>query len=169
MSIAQSILPEFDHETGNTRKVLDRVPEAHVAWKPHAKSYSLGDLALHIANIPTWTAVTLLQSELDMAPPQAGAAPPKRVWESRAVLLKTFDENVASARGVIAETNDVEMMKPWTFKMGGQVRFTQPKVAVLRSFVLSHSIHHRAQLTVYLRLKDVPLPFIYGPTADEGF
>ena len=166
MSIAQTILPEFDHETANTRKILERVPEEHVAWKPHAKSYSLGDLALHLANLPVWVPITLKQSELDIDP--SGGGPPKRVWESRAALLKTFDENVAAARGVIAETSDAEMMKPWTFKKAGKVQFTQPKVAVLRSFVMSHSIHHRGQLTVYLRLKDVPLPFLYGPTADEG-
>lgn len=165
MSIAQSILPEFDHEAANTRKLLERVPEAHVAWKPHAKSYSLGDLALHLANLPVWTAITLKQSEFDLVPAVGGT--PRRVWESRAALLKAFDENVAATRAIIAETSDEEMMKPWTFKKAGKVQFTQPKIAVLRTFVMSHTIHHRGQLTVYLRLKDVPLPFIYGATADE--
>jgi uncharacterized damage-inducible protein DinB len=168
MSIAQSILPEFDHETANTRKVLERVPEAYVAWKPHAKSYSLGDLALHLANLPVWAGITLKQSEFDVDPPGGGPGRPTRVWESGTALLKTFDENVAAARGAIAETSDEEMMRPWTLKKAGKAQFTQPKIVVLRSFVMNHSIHHRGQLTVYLRLKDVPLPFIYGPTADEG-
>jgi len=166
MSIAQSLLPEFDHETANTRKVLERVPEAHVAWKPHAKSYSLGDLALHLASLPTWTAITLQQPELDLD--ASGSAPPKRVWESRSALLKTFDANVAAARAVLAATPDADMMKPWTMKKGGKAVFTMPRVAVLRAFVMNHAVHHRGQLTVYLRLKDVPLPAIFGPSADEA-
>lgn len=166
MGIAQSLLPEFDHEAANTRKVLERVPEAHVAWRPHPKSYTLGDLALHLANIPTWTGVTLQQPELNMDP--ADPAGTKRVWISRDALLKAFDENVASARAVLAVTSDVDMMKPWTLKKAGKVMFTMPRAAVFRSFVLSHTIHHRGQLTVYLRLKDVPLPAIFGPSADEG-
>jgi uncharacterized damage-inducible protein DinB len=167
MGIAQTLLPEFEHEAANTRKVLDRVPDAHASWKPHPKSWSLGELALHLANLPTWTAITLQQSELDVDPP-GGKGFPKRVWESRAALLKTFDENVAAARAVIAATSDADMMKPWTLKKRGDVVFTLPRAAVMRSFVMSHSIHHRGQLTVYLRLKDVPLPFLYGPTADEA-
>jgi uncharacterized damage-inducible protein DinB len=166
MGVAQSLLPEFDHEAANTRKVLERVPEAHASWKPHAKSYTLGDLALHLANIPTWTAVTLQQPELDIDPSAPGMT--KRVWTSRDALLKAFDENVAAARAVLAVTSDADMMKPWTLKKGGQVVFTLPRAAVFRSFVLSHSIHHRGQLTVYLRIKDVPLPAIFGPSADEA-
>jgi uncharacterized damage-inducible protein DinB len=166
MTMAEFLVGELDHEAGNTRKVLERVPDAHVAWKPHAKSYSLGDLALHIANLPTWAGFTLEYPELDLDPP-GGAKWPARVWEGRDAMLKTFDKNVAEARALIAAASDAEMMKPWTLKKRGVSMMTLPKVAVLRSFVFNHSIHHRGQLTVYLRLKDVPLPNIYGPTADE--
>jgi len=166
MTIAESMLPEFDREMTNTRKVLERVPEAHHAWKPHEKSYTMGELALHLANIPTWTAITLKQSELDVG--ASGGKPARREFTTRQALLETFDANVTAAREAIVSTPDEEMMKPWTLKDGGRVVFTMPKAAVLRSWIFNHPIHHRGQLTVYLRMKDVPLPNIYGPTADEG-
>jgi uncharacterized damage-inducible protein DinB len=166
MSIAQNILPEFDHEMANTRKVLERVPEAHADWKPHAKSYSLGELALHLANLPTWAAITLQESGIDLG--SGDHSPPRREFVTRAALLEAFDRNVAEARAAIAATTDAQMMEPWTLRMGGNEVFTLPKAAVLRSFVMNHPIHHRGQLTVYLRMKDVPLPAIYGPSADEG-
>jgi uncharacterized damage-inducible protein DinB len=166
MSIAQAFLGELDHEAGNTRKVLERVPDAHVAWKPHAKSYSLGDLALHIANLPTWVGYTLDYPELDLDPP-GGAKWPRAEWEGRDKMLATFDKNITDARASIAAASDAKMMEPWTLKKGSTTIFTLPKVAVLRSAVFNHTSHHRGQLTVYLRLKDVPLPNIYGATADE--
>jgi uncharacterized damage-inducible protein DinB len=166
MSIATTILPEFNHEMANTRKLLERVPEEQSAWRPHPKSYSLGDLAVHIANIPTWVPITLRQDELDFSSPGA-KKDPKRVFDTRKALLEVFDDNVVKAVSAIADTSDEEMKKPWALKNRGAVVFSLPRVAVLRSFVMNHLIHHRGQLTVYLRLKNVPLPAIYGNTADE--
>ncbi|MDB5035032.1 MAG: DinB superfamily protein [Chlorobi bacterium] len=169
MAIAESILPEFDQEMANTRKLLAIVPEEHASWKPHEKSTAMGALALHLANIPTWAGFTLTKTELNMKPNAgeegSGFVPPK--YESMTDTLEQFDKNVAEARQVIASTSDEEMMVPWTLLQGEHKIFTLPRIAVLRSFVMSHSIHHRGQLDVYLRLKDVPLPGIYGPSADS--
>jgi uncharacterized damage-inducible protein DinB len=166
MSIAQALLSEFDHEMAVTRKVLERVPEADAAWKPHQKSFSMGDLAAHVANLVHWTVSTLKQNELDLNPPGGpGWTSPK--FESTAKLLAIFDANVKAAREAIAGTSDAAMMEPWTLKNGGVAIFTQPRVGVLRGFVFSHGIHHRGQLSVYLRLRDVPVPSIYGPSADS--
>jgi uncharacterized damage-inducible protein DinB len=164
MAIRDALLPEFDHEMGTTRRLLERTPEAEFAWKPHDKSFSLGQLAGHIANIPHWVDAIVQNTVFDVefASDTRPKAPP-----SIADLVAQFDKNVATARARIAATGDSEMMAPWTFKSGGQVVFTMPRAAALRSFILNHIIHHRGQLTVYLRLKDVPLPSIYGPTADE--
>jgi uncharacterized damage-inducible protein DinB len=136
------------------------------AWKPHAKSMSLGRLATHLAEIPQWTVQVCTQDELDFAPPGAPPFQPK-VFGSVAEVLATFDGHVKVARETIAQTTDAVFLGPWTLKQGGKPLFTSPKIAVLRSFVLSHAIHHRAQLTVYLRLLDVPVPAVYGPSADE--
>ncbi len=167
MSIAKSILPEFNVEMANTRKVLERVPEEQAAWRPHPKSYSLGDLALHIANIPTWVGVALKQDELDFAAPGDARKGAKREFDTRKALLEVFDDNVMRAVGDIADTSDDDFKKSWTLKNQGAVVFTLPRTAVMRSFVMNHLIHHRGQLTVYLRLKNVALPAIYGNTADE--
>lgn len=165
MSIADSFLPEFDHEMGVTRQLLERVPEAKASWKPHQKSFSLGDLSAHLCNIPTWAGITLKQTEFDTNPPGGQSfAPP--AFSSMADALKAFDENVKAAREAIASTSDGEMMVAWTLKNGGKDVFSMPRVGVLRSFVMNHLIHHRGQLSVYLRLQDVPLPSIYGPSAD---
>jgi uncharacterized damage-inducible protein DinB len=166
MPIARTILAEFNHEMANTRKVLERIPEEQAAWRPHPKSYSLGDLAMHIANLPNWVTVTLRQDELDFDAP-GGKQDPKRAFDTRKALLKQFDDSVAEAVATIADTSDEEMKKHWTLKNRGVEVFKLPRVAVLRSFVMNHLIHHRGQLTVYLRLKNVPLPAIYGNTADE--
>lgn len=165
MTIAQTLLSEFDHETANTRKVLERVPGEHAGWKPHSKSWTLGELALHIANLPRWGTMMLRQEAFDVGAP--GGGPPKRVFTTTAELLETFERNVAEERGVLASMSDADMMVPWTLKNGNTTVFTMPRAAVLRSSVFNHAIHHRAQLTVYLRMKDIPLPFLYGPTADE--
>jgi uncharacterized damage-inducible protein DinB len=166
MAIADSILPEFDHEMATTRSLLERVPSDRGDWKPHEKSMTLGKLAVHLANLPTWTESTLLHDELDLNPPGGPTFVPP-VYESVEKVLEAFDANVKAARDIIARTSDEEMMKIWTFKNGGHVVFSQPRAAVLRSFVMSHMIHHRGQLDVYLRLNDVPLPPVYGPTADS--
>jgi uncharacterized damage-inducible protein DinB len=164
MAIKDALLPEFDHEMGTTRRLLERAPEAEFAWKPHDKSFSLGQLAGHIAHIPHWVDAILQNTVYDIQ--SAGDTRPKNP-PTLADLVAQFDKNVAAARSGIAATGDSEMMAPWTFKSGGHVVFTLPRAAALRSFILNHMIHHRGQLSVYLRLKNVPLPSIYGPTADE--
>lgn len=165
MAIAHSILPEFKYEMSSTRKVLERVPEEQALWKPHLKSRSLGNLANHIATTPAFVPLALTRDEFDFADANAENFP--REFSSRAALLEVFERNAAAAISAIAEMSDEEIKKPWTLKNQGRVVFSLPRVAVLRSFVLNHLIHHRGQLTVYLRLKDVPLPAIYGNTADE--
>lgn len=167
MPISQMILPEFDHEMANTRKTLERVPDDKFSWKPHEKSTSLGGLATHLGNIPSWTAMTFDRDELDIAPP---GQPPYRLDEAKstAALLEAFDKNVASARAALEAATDENWQGKWSLLSGGKTIFTLPRAAVMRGFILSHSIHHRAQLGVYLRLLDVPVPSIYGPSADEG-
>lgn len=166
MPIARTILAEFNHEMANTRKVLERIPEEQAAWKPHPKSYSLGDLAMHIANMPNWAVVIMKKDELDFDPP-GGKRDPRPVFDTRKTMLKVFDDNVVEAVGAIADASDDSMKGPWSLKNRGVEVFKLPRVAVLRSFVMNHMIHHRGQMTVYLRLKNVPLPPIYGNTADE--
>ena len=167
MPISQMLLPEFDHEMANTRKTLDRVPDDKLDWKPHEKSFSLGGLATHLANIPSWTAHTFDRDELDIAPP---GEPPFRLEQatSRAALLEAFDKNVVSARAALEKTSDENWQGMWSLLAGGKTIMTMPRTAVMRGFVMNHLIHHRAQLGVYLRLLDVPVPSIYGPSADEG-
>jgi uncharacterized damage-inducible protein DinB len=165
MAIAESILPEFDHETATTRTLLERVPAEKAEWKPHAKSMSLGQLAMHIANLPMWASITLERKEFDTNPP-GGRPATGPSFQSSSHLLETYDANVSAARALIVRTTDGEFMVQWTLKNGGKSMFSMPRVAVLRSFVLNHAVHHRGQLSVYLRLLDVPIPNIYGPTAD---
>jgi uncharacterized damage-inducible protein DinB len=166
MSIADSLLPEFDHEMGVTRTLLEIVPEAKASWKPHQKSFSLGDLSAHLANIPTWAGVTLSGTEFDVNPPGGAADHTPRTFGSAKDNVKTFDDNVKAAREAIAKASDADFMTMWTLKNGGKETMSMPRVGVVRSFVLNHLIHHRGQLSVYLRLQDVPLPGIYGPSAD---
>ena len=167
MKLSEMILPEFDLEMANTRKSLERVPEDKFEWKPHEKSTSLGGLATHLANIPSWTKNTFEQDELDLAP---SGAPPLRLEpvKSRAELLAAFDKNVTSARAALEKASDEDWQGKWSLLHGGKAIFTMPRTAVMRGFVMNHLIHHRAQLGVYLRLLDVPVPSIYGPSADEG-
>jgi uncharacterized damage-inducible protein DinB len=165
MSIAQSLLPELEHEAATTRTLLALCPADRTSWKPHPKSFSLGDLGTHLANLPRWCSMTIAMPELDVAPADGPAFPPP-VFTSIPDMLATFDANVASAREALAGATDAQLMEPWTLKKTGVTIFTLPKAACLRSFVLNHMIHHRGQLDVYLRLCDVPLPQVYGPTAD---
>jgi uncharacterized damage-inducible protein DinB len=163
MAIIDSLLPEYDHEMGTTRRLLDRVPEAELGWKPHEKSMALGELAGHIANIPHWCNAILGNSVYDVSAVERPEAP-----ASVAALLSNFDARVSAARLALAPASDPEMLAAWTLKQGDHEVFTLPRVTAVRSFVMNHLIHHRGQLSVYLRLKNVPLPWIYGPTADEA-
>lgn len=166
MALTDALLPEYDHEMSVTRKLLERVPEQDFGWKPHDRSYSLGQLGAHLANIPNWVGTIVDLEAFDLpAAPAADGSP--RLPTSRAGLLETFDKNIAAARAKIAGKTDAELLVGWTLKKGGRVVFTVPRIAALRSFVMNHSIHHRGQLSVYLRLRNVPLPMMYGPTADE--
>ena len=162
MAIAEALLPEFDHEMGVTRRLLERVPEDKFAWRPHPKSYSLIELATHVATIPFWGVPKLTQTELDLGGNQNTTA------ASRAELVSRFDKNVAETRSALVGKTDAEMMVVWSLKNNGQTLFTLPRVAVWRGFVLNHMVHHRGQLSVYLRLNDVPVPAMYGPSADES-
>ncbi len=167
MALSEALLPEFDLEMRNTRKTLERVPDEKFDWKPHDKSTSMGGLATHISNIPTWVGYTINQDSLDLAP-EGKPLPPAEPVRSQSDLLSMFDSNVAKARAAIAAASDQELMKNWTLLSNGKQLLTMPKIAVLRSFVMNHEIHHRAQLGVYLRLNDIPVPSIYGPSADES-
>ena len=166
MPINQSFLPEFDHEMATTRKALERVPEDKFDWAPHPKSMKLGILATHLAHMPGWVKETVEKEALDVAPGGKQMDMPKA--NNRKELLALFDKNVAAGRAALAAANDdAHWMKPWALQSNGQTLFSMPRVAVVRTFVLNHSIHHRAQLGVYLRLNDVPVPSTYGPSADE--
>ncbi len=167
MAIKEGLLPEFDQEMANTRKTLERVPDNKADWKPHPKSFAMMALSTHIANMIGWTTDTMTKDSFDVSPP--GAPPYKEEpAASTKALLEKFDQNVAAARAAIAGATDETFMKPWSLKAGGNTIFTMPKIACIRSFVMNHVIHHRAQLGVYLRLNDIPVPSIYGPSADEG-
>ncbi len=167
MALSDALLPEFDLEMKNTRRTLERVPDDKFDWKPHEKSTSMGGLATHISNIPNWVSYTIGQDSLDLAP-EGKSLPSAEPAKSQSDLLNLFDSNVSKARAAIAEASDAELMKNWTLLSNGKQLLTLPKIAVLRSFVMNHEIHHRAQLGVYLRLNDIPVPSIYGPSADEN-
>jgi uncharacterized damage-inducible protein DinB len=162
MSIAQSLLPEFDQEMANTRKILELVPEDKLDYKPHEKSMALGRLAGHVAEMAGWFKTTIELPELVLQPGLKPFAP-----TTRQELLETFDRGVVGGREQLAKATDEHMLQPWSLKVADQVFFTMPRIAVLRNMVMNHLIHHRAQLGVYLRLNDVALPGMYGPSADE--
>jgi uncharacterized damage-inducible protein DinB len=163
MSIKDALLADYDHEMGTTRRLLERLPEDKLAWKPHEKSMSLGGLATHLSTIPHWAGTILNDAFFDLA-----TAPPNQAEKtSCAEILAAFDETRARTRAWMDKT-DAEYNAAWTLKRGGQQMFSLPRVAAFRSFVLHHIIHHRGQLSVYLRLTGVPVPAIYGPSADEG-
>ena len=164
--IAEMILPELDHEMANTRKHLALVPEDQLDWQPHSKSMTLGRLAGHLVEIPLWAESTFAMDALDFAPP-GGKPYEGTMFTTRDAMLALFDANVARAKTAVAGASDADFGKPWSLLQGGHVLFTMPKGAVLRSFVLSHAIHHRAQLGVYLRLLGQPVPGVYGPSADD--
>jgi uncharacterized damage-inducible protein DinB len=163
MSIKDGLLADFDHEMGTTRRLLERLPDDRLSWKPHPRSMTLGGLATHLSNIPTWGGTILNEQSFDLA----AAPPPLAEKRSREEILSSFDEVCRTTRATMDKT-DAEYQSLWTLTRGGQQVFSVPRVAAFRSFVLHHSIHHRGQLSVYLRLNDVPVPAIYGPSADEG-
>ena len=164
MGINQSLLGEFDMEMANTRKILERVPDDKMGWKPHPKSFPMGTLARHVADLPNWATVTVTQNELDIADAPGYPAPESNRQKA---LLEMFDKHVTEARAALAGASDETLLGPWSLLVHGQKAFTMPRIAVLRSFVMNHLIHHRAQLGVYLRLNDVAIPGLYGPSADE--
>jgi uncharacterized damage-inducible protein DinB len=159
----EALRAELDHEMALTRRVLERVPEHAFDWKPHEKSSSLGSLATHLARLPHWGADIVERSEYDFATAPAPAAPPA----TRAELLAAFDAHVADARRAIEARSEAELDAPWVLKRGGHTVLSMPRITAVRQLLIHHMIHHRGQMTVYLRLQGVPLPPIYGPTADE--
>jgi len=167
MTIGQSLLPEFEQEMQNTRKLLERCPDDRWNWKPHEKSGTVGWLAGHVANMVSWLPYTLKTEELDYAPVDGPSFEPPKITNRRE-LLAELDKHVAEARTALADVSDAEMMKNWKLLAGGQEIFTMPRVACIRGMVLNHHIHHRAQLTVYYRLLGIPVPGMYGPSADEA-
>ena len=165
MSISATVLPEFDREMATTRTMLERVPEDRASWTPHARSRTLGELASHICLLPRLGLITMESDELDVSPLNGGNNTPQ--FGSTADLLRDFDDNVRKARVAIESASDSDMMEPWTLRRSGKPIWTLPRAAVLRSFILSHMIHHRGQLSVYLRLNEVSPPSVYGPSADS--
>ena len=160
MSIGTSMLEEFDREMATTRRVLERVPTDKGTWKPHEKSFAIGHLAQLVAGMPGWITMTIRSPELNL---KSG---PGYSFQPTETLLAQFDKNVGEARAELAKVPDAAFDEPWSLKMGDRVLSTEPRGVVLRTHI-NHLVHHRGQLTVYLRLLDVPVPSIYGPTADE--
>jgi len=163
MNMTQAYRAELEQELKTTRRLLERVPTDKFAWSPHAKSTTFGKLATHLAYLPSWTGITLNTSELDIAVPRDQPKP-----ETTEALLALFDDTRAEALKALDTAPESVWGETWTLRAGDHVVFTLPKAAVMRAFVLSHVIHHRGQLSVYLRLNDIPVPSIYGPSADEG-
>jgi uncharacterized damage-inducible protein DinB len=161
--IARGIVAEFQHESANTRKMIERIPEDRFDWKPHEKSMTRGRLATHLAEVPQWSGTILDQDELDLAgtdyqPTTAG---------SLEELLEFFDKNTEAFVESVGERSNEELFSERTLRVGEHAVTTLPKIAAMRGFILSHAVHHRGQLSVFLRLLEVPLPQVYGPTADD--
>ncbi len=161
MNITDSFVAELQHEAATTRKMLERVPQDKLAWKPHEKSRTLGEVASHIAHLPGVFIANLAREEFDRNAYQPGAT------ASTADIVATFDRNVAAALATLPQLTAEQLLGTWRYKYGERVIFEMPRLAVLRAMALNHLMHHRGQLSVYLRLLDVPLPPVYGPTADE--
>ena len=163
-NISTALIAEMEQEAKTTRTCLERIPADKFAWKPHEKSMAFGQLASHIAEMFSWTGATLQHPELDFSKMDYKPFEPRSTED----LLEFFDKNVAEAIDVLRNTGDEVFVENWTLCNGDAVYFTMPKIVTMRSFVLSHIIHHRGQLSVYLRLNDIAVPQIYGPSADEG-
>lgn len=163
MKLNEFLLPEFLHETANTRKLLASLPEEHFAYKSSEKAMSLSQLANHIAEIPTWVPATFLHPELDFSKFKYEVPNHSTVAD----LLAFYDKNIAEATQLMNEVSNETLQENWTMRKGDEIYFTMPKLSVYRMFVMNHTIHHRGQLTAYLRALDVKFPGMYGPTADE--
>jgi uncharacterized damage-inducible protein DinB len=165
MPLAELLLPEFDAEIATTRKVLERVPDGRIEWRPHPKSFPMGHLAQLVAMIPGWTLHVLTKTEFDIAPREG----PTAVYRFLPVdqLLRMFDQCVAEARPLIEKVTDAELDVPWTLKAAGHPMNTMPRYMTYRTLMLNHLVHHRAQLGFYLRLTEQKVPQMYGPTADD--
>ncbi|MBI5083486.1 MAG: DUF664 domain-containing protein [Acidobacteria bacterium] len=167
MTIAESLLPEFDQEMANTRKSLERLPDAQFDWRPHEKSFTLGGLVTHIVGMTGWVDYVMQTDSLDYAP--VGQEPMKETpLTSASEALARFDEGVAKARAALAGASNLTMAKPWTLLAGGKEVFKMPRIAVMRGMIMNHLIHHRGQLTVYMRMSGATVPALYGPSADES-
>jgi uncharacterized damage-inducible protein DinB len=163
MNLIDPVLAELAHEAGTTRRLLDRIPQPHLGWKPHEKSMTLGRLATHIAEIPGWVGSIVEKDEFDVG--VGGYVPP--TIASVAEIVAMFDRNVAAAKEALKRQSNDRLLANWQLKKNGQLVVEMPRLGMVRSFLMNHVIHHRGQLSVYLRLQNVPLPSIYGPTADE--
>ena len=163
-NISSVLIGEMEQEAKTTRTCLERVPADKFDWKPHEKSMEFGKLAAHIAEMFGWTPATLQQAELDFSKMDYKPFEPKTTDD----LLEFFDKTVAEAIDVLRNTGDEVFLEDWTMRNGEKVYFTMPKAVMMRSFVMNHIVHHRGQLSVYLRLNDIPVPALYGPSADEG-
>ena len=162
MAIADALLAEYDKETSITRRLIERIPPDKFDWKPHPKSTSMSGLGRHLAHMITWGTLALSQTQSDAAD-RVGPPPTATVAD----ILALYDRNVAATRALIVGKSDEELTERWTLMHQGKVAIDQPRAAVVQSLILNHMIHHRGQLSVYLRLNDVPVPSIYGPSADE--
>jgi uncharacterized damage-inducible protein DinB len=166
MSYASLILPDFEPEMANTRKVLERVPEDKLDWQPHPTSHTIGWNANHLAEMPGWVRSTMSETVLDIAPVN-GPRYQSPSLRQRQQILDLFDKNVAEAKEALAKANEADYDVGWSLVKAGQPMFTMPRRAVLRSFVVNHIVHHREVLCVYLRLNNIPVPGMYGPSGDE--
>lgn len=162
-ALKQAILGDLDHEVATTRRVLERAPDEHYGWRPHDRSWTLGELCAHLQNLLFWQRLVLEQDAFDLA----ANPPPRTVPETREELLRLFDEQKQALDAAIAEIDDDALGRTWTLRRGDKVVFARPRAAVLRGMGISHMVHHRGQLSVYLRLLGVPVPATYGPSADE--
>jgi uncharacterized damage-inducible protein DinB len=166
MRLNELLMPEFDQEMKNTRKLLERTPRK-AEWKPHEKSMTLGRLAGHVAELPDWGSMILSLETMDLTPMVNGGRKPF-IADSSEELLKVFDKGVSEVRSALAKAGDDDFERVWSMQLNGQTVFSMPRFAVFRSMFMNHLIHHRAQLGVYFRMNGVPLPEMYGPSADEG-
>ena len=165
MTLVEALLPEFDREMGLTRRLLARIPDGRSAWQPHPTSMTLGRLAEHLAELPQWALMTMTERRHEVV--TTGRPVEHQPPATRDAVVAKFDEHVAAGRAALVGKSDGELMAPWTLVDSGKELFTMPKTAVLRNFVLNHLVHHRGQLSVYLRMLGVPIPSIYGPSGEK--